>query len=181
MLSYSNPDANFLKHACLHSVLNLKRDKLTGKIQSISITAETGSNVSQRLFQLGVSVDDAWVSGDGLALESEKQSSHMLESYSPLSGNSSPQDLDSITLGGNGSDASTIDFKASTGQEFIFKVHNDILLVVILPLEWLNIGYLEVLVDVVTLLRNGLDETFTEEVLVLVGNVLLKIREKIST
>jgi hypothetical protein len=90
----------------------------------------------------------------------------------PLSGASRPQYLHGVAHTGNRGHTVTIHLKSSASQEFVFEIDNNIVLIAVLSLGGLKLGHLEVLIDIVALLTNGLDNGILKELLVLTRNIL---------
>lgn len=90
----------------------------------------------------------------------------------PLSGAGRPQDLHGVAHAGNRGHAVTIHLKSSASQEFVFEIDNNIVLIAVLSFGGLYLGHLEVLIDIVPLLTNGLDNGILKEILVLTRNIL---------
>jgi hypothetical protein len=90
----------------------------------------------------------------------------------PLLGAGHPQDLHGIVHAGNQGYTIMIHLKSSASQECIFKIDKNIFLIMVISLGGLYLGHLEVLIDIVTLLTNGLDNGILNELLVQAHNIL---------
>lgn len=117
--------------------------KFLREVQAVRVTTEAGCDITKGGFHFLVS----------------------------LSGTGCPKDFDSFTLTGNGGNAIAIHFKSSTSQEFVLEIHQHVLLITG-STRWFKLSNLEVLVDIVTLLRDCLDDGLRKEILILVMNVL---------
>mmetsp|Transcript_23655 Transcript_23655/g.55650 ORF Transcript_23655/g.55650 Transcript_23655/m.55650 type:complete len:285 (+) Transcript_23655:61-915(+) len=82
-----------------------------------------------------------------------------------------PQHLHSVSHGRYAGHSLPLDLESRAGQEGVLKVHDDILLILVLAVPHFRVGYLEILVDVRTLLADALDESVLEEGFGLLGDV----------
>jgi len=57
-------------------------------------------------------------------------------------------------------------------KQLIVEVHNHVFLVLIFPFSWFQVGNFEILIDIITLLRNCLNQNLFKEIFLLFTNVV---------